>query len=226
MSFSSFLGWRASALTVALAVGLVSLNGCPDPDQAYDDFAERFDNINNNTGAGDTGGAGGGPACTAPAEGAFDGQYLFSLSASLNRAKAFAFDTAVVTHASGDAITVDLSLQPLSKDDQTTPVGDPLVFTGLPVAADGSFDWDFGMVTLIGGANPITGADVESTLQLHGTMCSETPGFFCGDVGGNVSKPIKLDLAAGKGSAFTFEQYEGTLPTPLQGCDKTPAAYQ
>lgn len=224
MSLNSFLGWRVPTLVAAAAVGLC-LNGCPDPDQAYDDFAERFDKINNSTGTGGAGGAGGASACSVPAEGEIDGQYLFSLSASLNRAKSFAFDTAVVTHASGDSITVDLSLQPLSKDDQVTPVGDPLVFTALPVNADGTFDWDFGMVTLVGAANPITGADVESTLQLHGSICTESAGFICGKVGGNVTKPIKLDLAAGKGSEFTMEKYEGTLPTPLQGCDKTPAAY-
>ncbi|NUP11599.1 MAG: hypothetical protein HOW73_36600 [Polyangiaceae bacterium] len=214
---------RASWHKVAFLAGLLgALSGCPDPQGEFDDFVERFDAIH---GGGEGGeGTGGAPDCvpTTPAEA--DGIYLFALSASLNAKKAFAFDATVTTADDGSGgLTLDLSLQPLSKDDQVTPVGDPIVAEDLAVAADGSFDWDFGQVTLIGAANPLTGNDVIATLQLHGSICGgDDLGFICGDVTGNVTSPIMLDL---EGSTFTFQRYEGDKPAPVINCAKDPAEY-
>jgi hypothetical protein len=44
-------------------------------------------------------------------------------------------DTALTTRASPDDLRVDLSMQPLSAADMTTPVGAALSFSDLPVAA-------------------------------------------------------------------------------------------
>ena len=116
-------------------------------------------------------------------------------------------------------------LQPLSKDDQTTPVSTPLNFTELPVAADGTFTWDFGMITLPGAANPITGADVEATLILTGELCAgDRAGFICGEAAGDVSAPLMASLSPGSG--FTMQAEEGgELPFPVINCAKDPAVY-
>lgn len=205
----------------AVAFFMVLGSGCPDPQGEFDSFAERYDSINNTDDGG--GGTGGGGDCTLPAEGEADGKYLFTLSAKLNAKKAFALDATVVTHSADEGLTLDLTLQPLSGADRVTPVGDPIVAEGLPVNADGSFEWDFGDVTLIADANPISPRDVETTLQLKGQICGGAD-FLCGDVTGTVSKPLAgFDL---KGSTFTMQRYETELPTPLINCNKDPAVYE
>jgi hypothetical protein len=218
---------RFSLLASILATaGLnFSLAGCPDPEGAFEDFATRYEDNHKTTSTG-TGGSGGGEACTPATEGELDGEYMFSLSARLSPKKAFALDTTMTTHDDGaGGLTVDLDLQPLSKDDQTTPVGTVLSFTALPVAADGSFTWDLGMVTLPGAANPITGADVVTTLQLAGDLCGgDRAGFVCGDVTGQVTEPLMADLSPG--SAFTMQAaVGGSLPSPVINCAKDPAVY-
>jgi hypothetical protein len=199
----------------------LAASGCPDPQGRFDEFGERYDAINNNEG-----GAPPSEGCaddaTAPAVGEADGQYLFTLSVTLNPKLAFAIDVGVTTKASGDQLLVDLVLQPLSAEDQTTAVGEPFAFADLPVAADGTFSWDFGEVTLVGAANPISGSDIVATLSLNGGLCAESPAFFCGDVVGASSVPFELDLS---GSTFTFQKYEGTIPSPLINCAKDPAEY-
>ena len=197
---------------------LAALAGCPDPQGEYDAFKERFEALN-------TGGASGCEPAPAVA-GAADGQYLFALSAKLSPPKAFVLDATLTTTEGADGgLNVELSLQPLSAEDQATPVGEPLVAEGLTIEADGTFTWDFGLVTLIGAANPITGADVESTLIFEGSICGPpNQGFICGDASGIVSKPLQnYDLT---GSTFTMQRYEGdALPDPLINCDKEPAVY-
>jgi len=207
---------------LSLTLGLAALAGCPDPQGQFDAFGERYAAIHDQGGAA-TGG-GGSAECSAPAVGEADGKYLFTLSANLSPEKAFALDVTMVTKEGADGLLLDLELQPLSKDDQKTPVGDPLVYSDLEVAADGSFDWDLGaVVTLIGAANPVTGADVETSLGIQGDLCSNSPDFVCGSATGIVTKPLNMfDLA---GSTFTFQKYEGTIPSPLLNCAKDPAVY-
>lgn len=210
----------ASLLSVTAFVALAS--GCPDPAATYEDFGARYDEIHPPT---TSGGTGGNLPCTLPAEGELDGKYMKGLSAKLSPPKAFALDMTMTTTADpGGGLVVDVVLQPLSAMDQTTPVGDPFVLEDLLVAADGSFTWDLGTVTLIGAANPITGADIESTLILSGEMCGgERAGFICGDVSGIVTKPLNnYDLT---GSTFAMERYDTALPAPLINCAKDPAEY-
>ncbi len=207
---------------------MLAMAGCPDPQEQFDLFGERYKEIHGGGGGqggtGGTGGTGGG-GCVAPAEGVADGTYLFTLSAVLQPKTAFALDAQVTTVADGDGLSVDLVLQPLSKTDQMSPVGDPFSLTGLAVNADGTFDWDIGdMVTLIGDANPISPSDIETSLSLSGSLCAEPPDFFCGDANGIVQAPLPdFDLV---GSTFTFQKYEGTVPSPLINCAKDPAEYE
>ena len=199
---------------------MLALAGCPDPQAQFDLFGERYELINGGGG----GGTGGGGACVPPAEGVADGTYLFTLSAVLQPKTAFALDAQLTTVADGDGLTVDLVLQPLSKTDQSTPVGDPITLTGLAVNEDGTFDWDLGDdVTLIGDANPISPSDIVTSLSLSGTFCADPPDFFCGAANGIVQTPLPdFDLV---GSTFTFQKYDGTLPSPLINCAQEPAEY-
>lgn len=205
----------------ALALAALATTGCPDPEASFNEFGDRYNAIHSSSDGGS--GTGGAPDCAAVTAGDNDGTYLFALSASLSPKKAFALDaTMTVTSDGADGFVADLDLQPLSKMDQMTPTGDPLSFTGLPVAADGTFTWDFGTVTLPGTANPISDADIITTLALVGQMCGGAD-FICGDATGIVEAPIPdYDLV---GSTFTMQRYEGTKPAPVINCDKDPAKY-
>lgn len=193
------------------------LAACPDPQAEYDAFKERFDQVS----------LGGASACEPfpVVEGGPDGTYLFSLSAKLSPKKAFALDATLVTTEGADGLDASLTLQPLSAEDQSTPVGDALTFNDLTIAADGTFHWEFGEVTLAGAANPISGADIISTLIFDGFVCGgPNAGFICGDASGIVSQPIMgYDLT---GSTFTMQRYDGSeKPEPLINCDRDPAQY-
>jgi hypothetical protein len=218
------------ALSAAAALG-----ACLNPRDRFDDFSARYEEIAGSTGGGGEGGEGGGAACELPAPPAADGQYLFSLAVpSLGGKKAFALLADVKTTAAGDGLSVDMTLQALARLDQTMPVGDPnaadpvgdpIVLTGLPVAADGSFTWDLGTITLTGAANPISGGDIETTLILDGELCGgDRAGFVCGDINGIVVTPIPdFDL---KGSFFTMQLVSDALalPAPVLSCAQDPAA--
>ncbi len=216
MRFSSLI--RLTGAVVAVVV----LGGCPDPEGQFDEFEKRQAAIGGDGGS-NTGGA---PACETPTiEGEADGIYMFSLSVIIDPPKAFALDATVVTHAA-DPLTVDLSLQPLSKADQMTNVGEVIAFTDLPINAGGSFDWDLGEVALINAGNPISAFDVRATIQLHGELCGgDALGFICGDVTGTVIEPAALEGYDLEGSKFTMQRYEGTKPFPVINCEKDPAVY-
>lgn len=210
-------------LTLLLG-SIVALAGCPDPQGEFDAFGERLEQSMGEGGAGGEG-TGGAAACTLPAAAEADGTYLFSLAAKLNPQKAIVLDTTMTTEAGADGgLVVNLSMQPLSGMDQATPVGEPIVRNDLAVAADGTFDWDFGQVTVAGAANPLTFSDIEATLQAQGTLCTQSPDFICGTITGIVTKPLNMfDLS--NGSTFTMQKYEGSPPSPVINCAKEPAVY-
>lgn len=202
-----------------LAVGLFALTGCPDPEGQFAEFEDRQAKLGDGGG-----GVGGGASCTPAIEGEADGSYMFALSVVLDPPKAFALDTVVVTHA-GDPLSVDMTLQPLAKEDQMTPVGDALVFTGLAVNPNGTFEWDLGEVSLINAGNPISAFDVRAEVKLLGTLCGDSLGFICGDVTGTVIEPDALNGYDLAGSTFTMQRYDGEKPAPVINCAGDPAVY-
>ena len=209
-------------LAPLMLVSLAALAGCPDPQGAFDDFSKRYDKIN---GGSSSSGAGGAMACTAPAAGMADGDWLFSLSAKLSPKKAVAFKMAVTTtDAGGGALKMGRKATPLSNMDQMTPVGPEVDLGMFDVAADGNFDADLGTLTITGDANPITpGSDIVATASIHGSLCSQDPEFVCGTVDGQVMMPIMYNLM---GSSFTMQKIDGgTIPAPVIDCAKTPAMY-
>ena len=173
-------------------------------------------------GAGDGGGNVAAPSCSPPLVGEADGQYFFTLSFHANPALPFTFDTVLTTQGSSDGgLLVNLSIQPL-RPVFMDPVGFPLTFVDLPVAADGSFRWDLGEVTLIAEASKLFDTDFVTGLILTGYLCADSPfGFICGDVAGMSSLPAEYDLA---GSTFSFQRYGETSfqGQPVWNCSGDP----
>lgn len=153
-----------------------------------------------------------------------DQPYLLSVSTNLSPEKAFAFELTIAGGTLPDDVTVKPFLQPLSAEDQQTPVCEMIMAYGQVVADDGSFTWDFGDIRICPEANPISGSEIQTSLILSGSFCTSTPGFGCGDVSGIVSTPIpNYDLT---GSTFTTQAFEGPeKPAPLIDCAMTPAQY-
>ncbi|NUO54756.1 MAG: hypothetical protein HOV80_38435 [Polyangiaceae bacterium] len=222
---------RVAACLMTLCIPAVSLlaAGCPDTGASYDDFAARYDKINPGTTV-----ASGPSQCETPLGSDMEatGNWLFTLSVKLNPKKAFVLSAAVTAEMQDDgSMLVDMSLQPLSATDQTTPVcGATIEFTDLPVAPDGSFAWVLAPnetpLSLCGEANPISMSEILTGLQIAGTICgpADAP-FACGTVTGIVEAPLPdFDLT---GSSFTMQKAltDGSFPPPVLNCERAPADF-
>ncbi len=203
------------------------LAACPDTGGEFDAFGERYNKINPGTSVST------GPSqCETPVmdDAEVTGAWLFTLSARLDKKKAFVLTADIVAEMQDDGtMLVDMTLQPLSATDQTTPASCPTIsFTDLVVNADGSFNWQLAAddpgLTLCGAANPISMSDIITGLAISGTICGGAQeGFICGGVTGIVKTPIpNFDLT---GSTFTIQKVAGTAPTPVINCEKEPAEY-
>ena len=205
----------------ASLASLASLAGCADPEGEFDAFGDR---VRQAEGSGGGGGSGGGAECTPPAPGEIDGDYLVALSARIKKPAPIVFLTKVETVDQGGQLALTLTFQPLSAADRKTPVGEPTGPLGpYLVAADGSFTLDLGPVFVPGEANPITGSDIEADADMMGKLCAPAD-FVCGEVTGVARASIELTLDGG--STFTFQKVTdpASLPPPVIGCEKSPAA--
>lgn len=213
--FLTKLRWLGLSTAVA-TLGI----GCSDAQGEFDKFVERADKVGGaETGTGDDAYTG---DCSKISQADVANGYLFTLSANIKRDKPF-LANATVTIDEG-ASTISFSIQPLDATDKTTPVGDPVPGGPFPIEADGSFVGDFGEISMVGEANPISGSELATNLLLRGQpggWCAESS-FVCGDVEGIASKPIKdLDL---KTSTFTFQRLTapGVYPEPAIDCASAP----
>jgi hypothetical protein len=115
----------------------------------------------------------------------------------------------------GGASTVDLELQWLSLDQGSTTeprelIGDVYSYPGIPVADDGSFAWDAGVLFIPGAANPITGSDIVVSITAE-VVPSGSP--YCGRVGGEVMSPITVPL---DGSTHAMTSVASVDELPLE----------
>lgn len=198
---------RVRSIACAGALGLVALaSGCTDPDGRYDDFLERTADLR----APDSG------AITPGERFDFSGRYLVALSITLAPGQPIllAADVGVAE----DLASIDLAFQPLATDLDEAPrseVGDALEVDAVPYAEDGSFEVDFGEVTVPARANPISGSDIVATVAIAGTAHEATDDramLFCGDASGMVRVPLALDLAGSTFGAVPAESFEGVEP--------------
>ncbi len=140
-----------------------------------------------------------------------DGRYLLAFYFTLSPATPFQFVATVENGAAGPWMSLQpLSLDVASVDSPREPVGELLSATGVEDEV-GHVRFDFGEITLIGSANPITGADVIANLTLVAN-CG-----LCGPVEGSVLEPLDYDLVGSSFSSVPLE--DGPLPpAPPEAC--------
>lgn len=195
---------------MALLAGL-SLSGCPDPEGSMKDFVGRLPPSepppdlpslpqNPDGGGGGDGGLGDGTVAEIP----IDGQYLFAFSTFLRKDYPILFLAKIsvepkVPRVADVAGVMTLILQPLyckneggAEPNCTREIeGDPLRPFIFDIGQDGRFEAPLGVVTVPGGANPVSGRDIVADLTLHGVRL---PKRICGGVTGDVSAPITAPL--------------------------------
>ncbi|NVB36673.1 hypothetical protein G6O69_02440 [Pseudenhygromyxa sp. WMMC2535] len=226
-------GPGASRALGILALALLT-TGCPDPEARFNEFldATEDDRIKDEGGTEDGGEDDSGDSGE---EGLTDmsGTYLFALVTTLDPETPLQFVTTIdmVVADDGQSATADFSFQPLSLDvgAKTEPrefVGDPLVYTDVSFDADGNYELDMGNVQVSGEANPITGSDIEATLQVIGEIVHARA--FCGELTGEVTSPLTYDLAGSTFAAIMLDD-DGSDPASLPTefpyrCDMVPPA--
>lgn len=144
------------------------------------------------------------------------GEYLLAVSTVIAPAQPLQFIATNELIGAPGQQTLRTALQPLALDlgqvtTPRTPVGEPLVFAGIPVV-DGIFKVDLGVVTVSGAANPITGSDITAQLALVGEFVG--PDFYCGTVDGDLLMPLMASLT---GSTFAAVRIAdpGDLPAEV-----------
>lgn len=194
-----------------LGVGLVAcLTGCPDPGAEFTDFIQRHGDL---YGEGTGGQIGVGGGCAVPAAGEVDGEYLFSLVAKQSPKKPAPLKASLTTADGPAGLELTLAMQPISADDRVTEVGAAFTLGPYPVNGDGTFEADFGTITVPPETNPISGSELVAEVQILGTLC---PGdYFCGPANGTILMPVMLDI---DGSAWTMENLETFVEPPKVDC--------
>ncbi len=200
--------WRGSKLWHSLAgfglvASLCATTGCPDTDAKLSDFLENTKAIRD---------------IPPPKEdlGAMladvSGTFILALDPSIASGLPLQFLVTGTFTATPTGGTLDLEMQPLSLNPQSTteprlPVGEALVYNGIEVREDGSFDVVIGETTVVGEANPITGSEITADLTMTGFIQSED--LMCGIVNGMLLSPIENSL---DGSTFAAVRVQGTDP--------------
>lgn len=211
--FRTYLS-KDSLSVVAVVVGLMAFWGCPDPQGRFDEFVERSPQ-----GVGGSGGAGHSEVAD------LTGRFLLAAAVTLNPGAPLLFDAKVemTPGCPAGACTIDMEIQPLNQGKGKgcpgllEPVGPVIELKGVPVEADGTFVAVFSrqaVGTVAGCANPISGSDIEATLELHANTRSED--LFCGSLNGSLFKPFTYDLS---GSTFGAIRIEDDTDLPTAGIE-------
>jgi hypothetical protein len=197
---------------VLIAVSTAGLLGCPSPDAEgkYDRFLDdtkeprdEFANMKLDMGS---------------QLADVNGDFLFAIETSPFPGDYLQFIATTTLETTADGGTMDITFQPLSVDvdgmnvSPRLPVGELIVVTGVEVSASGSFRVESlgGMLTVVGEANPITGADIVADIGIEGFI--QSTDIYCGNVFGMVYMPVMLML---DGSTFGAERVAATDPASL-----------
>jgi hypothetical protein len=203
------------ALSVCVAVWLV---GCVNPEGDLTAFQGRVRGKPVSDAGSDSGRDASG--CSI-APGDVTGEYLFAISASIAPKQPIVALANVTTVPFEGGTGVAFTIQPLAASDRTTPVDSPLALGPFAIDASGAFRADIPGLQVSGAANPITpGASISADLVLTGDLCGSGD-FFCGNVSGQATSPIVLDLDK---STFTMTKVaEGAAPPtrPVIDCSGT-----
>lgn len=202
----TFLGWVAGLGVVAV------LCGCPDPDAEFGDFVKRHQDIyGEGSGTGGQVGVGGG--CAVPAAGEVDGEYLFALVAKQSPGKPAPLKATLTTADGAAGLEFSLSMQPLNADDRVSEVGSVFTLGPFAVNGDGTFDADWGTISVPPETNPLTASELVAEVRISGKLC---PGdFFCGPANGDIVMPAPINI---DGSDWTMESLATFMEPPKVNC--------
>jgi hypothetical protein len=174
---SSCIRPGCALLTGAVTLA-ISLAGCVDAHNRFDEFTERVVDAQANR----IDGSG------ALAE--INGEFLLTIQPSFDANHFLKFVVTSEITIDGDTGSLDLSVQPLAAErcdegNGGNEVGDPIVANDLAVDVNGAFELqqDGLMVTML--ANDVTCTDIVANLVLNGLIKSED--LYCGDVSGRVT---------------------------------------
>jgi len=158
-------------------------------------------------GTSDTGGDGGaadggGDTGSQVVSGPLTGTWFLTMTVEPVGGLALPFQAEIVDQTIDSMHTLDFSLR--ATDATGSSVSDVLgEVTGVPVAADGSFELDLPVMTLPGTYSPTSGdVDVEPVLSSTGLRDDDT---FCGELGGQIVT-FKIDLSGSSFGARTWDQ--------------------
>jgi hypothetical protein len=144
------------------------------------------------------------------------GDFLLALATPLDPSLPLQYIATFDFTPGGMGGTVDVELQPLALDAGSTTIprtffGAPMMFAAIPVAADGSFTIDVGMMAVAAETNPIIFIDAQADMVVFDAQILDQDNV-CGTVSGNVVFPIMASLA---GSTFAAVRVADTLPASL-----------
>jgi hypothetical protein len=191
--------------TVVLAV-CCACGGCVDPGTEFDAFVARARNSRRAVDAG------GDASTCAVHPGDVEGQYLLAISVTLAPTKPILTLTDLTTPTLGAGTGLSFDAQPLSAADRRTPVGQKVALGPFPVDQNGAYRAQIPNLQVTGAANPVTGGDIAASVVLTGSLCGDKS-FFCGNVTGNVTKPVPLNL---DGSTFTLSRVDSAAALPAR----------
>jgi hypothetical protein len=208
----------------SLFLGLLAFAsvGCttPDPEGTVSDFeARRQASLDERARNKPDMGAEDPLGCAARAD--VNGAFMLAVDTTIAPGFPLLFEATVTYDGAADPPTISMSLKPLAAADRSVieppytvlemTEDTPLITETAPVNADGTFEIDFGTVSVVGAANGITGRDIQATLTASGEIRSTDT--ICGRIAGDLIYPDAFDLGptdlAPNGSTMGLVRVEG-----------------
>lgn len=223
---------RGAGWVLGAAAVIAVCAGCVDPEASYQDWRTRYEEtLPASGGSGGSGGDDAGP-CALPEPEELDGTYLLAVSTPIGRDKPVVYLATAAAALRGGSLFVTLQAQALDAKDRKTLVGEALPAAEVEVTA-GGIVLDLGVTEVDGRANPILyGTAIEADTTLTAQLCSvrsaDEPAakldFFCGDVTGELIKPLPASLETGTFTATRVEGVGSYPEPPLINCGGTEAS--
>jgi len=187
-----------------LLIPLVLCSACVDPAGRLDEFYENSEPFRIVVTSGE---------CIERID--ISGDYFLALATVVNPSAPILFAATFDIDPSVEPWAVTVTMKPLAIEGRTE-VGEALVASGT-IKEDGTFELDFGSVTILGSANPVVpGVDATATLLLSG--CTNSAAFSCGNIDGAITSPADLPLTGSTYAAFVVDGDEILTAVPVSAC--------
>jgi hypothetical protein len=211
----------AAVFVLAVATS-VSGAACIQPEDTFDDFAERYKDTNQGSTSEATVTTGQIVGCVPPGpDSAVAGTYIFALSVQLGNKKPLFFKADVTFGDPETAPSISMKLTALGTPyidgtDAFAEIPPTLDIGPIPLNADGTFSAKLPELSVNGDANSITGSDIVATISIDsGQVCEvnegQAPAIICGTISGDVTEPISLKLDPAK-NFYAMTKYDGAIP--------------